>query len=902
MTLNLAKVSKGMESSSLQRLRIVVEGTIRGRIICYKTIRWVWKIVLRILRLPPPKVWVTSPRWVISVTKIVLLRSNVSFQQAFDLIFELDETTIGCIHDILRQRDCLDRFCKVSWSFQLCCNRGRGNILNHVQTFTTFDALDNVLSGYGPGCDVPSVGAHLASCCSQITGLYLDVFRKCSDVCVINHAEDAQLYLNVYRKYSQVSGKVPCVQQGIILRGSSAFVRGEGDCLDKRKLQLSDNSDITPVFNSNLVHTDFNYVCGPSVSLPCRIFHANPNAVMITDGGNTQENCQLGSTIGVSNNGCSTSRRVRNVKVRPHLNSVVGVRSTSRRTSHLVLTSGATVDNNSVASGGTSYAYSDLGDCDRRCCYCGASFWYVEHLKGHPHNQAPEYHLCCGGGRIQMQPPREPPEYIKSLFQNKHFMENIWAFNQMFAMTSFGEKIDESINIGRGSYVFKVSGQIYHWIGSLCPPVREPPSQLEHGIVEGLIHFLDAHNELVQLLRTTRDKCKELDIPEFKIRLYNAKCARGYELPTSNTLGAMVFERGISDNADFDVIIQHRDGPPQRPGYYTELTLKSDNGGGRGKRVTMLAYYRYQLHFRLQQYDLLFRGGRLFQQYVIGVSCVVEQNRLDYIRKKQNDIRSDYLSGLYDAISRGERDAYEVGGRIILPTSFTSEIKRFMSEYPHLTASDRADVVCRVFEQKIQALIVFLKEERIFGDVTGAFRAHINVEYCGRGMLIKYLFKYISKGTDRVFARVSRRIGESSTTATPSRQVIDEIQNYVEGRFVCDHEAYWRILKFEIHRREPAVQILAVHLEDMQRITFRDQDKLESAIDLPGKKNTTLTEWFAFNEANEVGRNLTYLEFPSEFMWYSDKKSWSPQKYSKSSIGRLAAACQALGLLGDEKE
>ncbi|GKB34033.1 hypothetical protein Tco_0878975 [Tanacetum coccineum] len=90
-------------------------------------------------------------------------------------------------------------------------------------------------------------------------------------------------------------------------------------------------------------------------------------------------------------------------------------------------------------------------------------------------------------------------------------------------------------------------------------------------------------------------------------------------------------------------------------------------------------------------------------------------------------------------------------------------------------------------------------------------------------------------------------------------------------------------------------------------------------IDLPRKKSTSLTEWFAFNEDNEMGRHLSYLEFPSEFVWYSDRKSWSPRKNSKSSIGRLAdlwevqtikdvfyptyrAACQALGLLGDDKE
>ncbi|GJR16320.1 hypothetical protein Tco_0798972 [Tanacetum coccineum] len=112
----------------------------------------------------------------------------------------------------------------------------------------------------------------------------------------------------------------------------------------------------------------------------------------------------------------------------------------------------------------------------------------------------------------------------------------------MFTMTSFGAKIDESINAGRGPYVFKVSGQIYHWIGSLCLPPGEAPrflqlyiydndnevenrmrhfdgihnNDLDPQMVEGLIHFLDAYTELVQLFRTTRDKCRELDIPEFK--------------------------------------------------------------------------------------------------------------------------------------------------------------------------------------------------------------------------------------------------------------------------------------------------------------------------------------------------------------------------------------------------
>ncbi|GJV75322.1 hypothetical protein Tco_1506906 [Tanacetum coccineum] len=36
-------------------------------------------------------------------------------KKALDLIFKLDETVVGCILDILRQRDCLDQFSEAPW-------------------------------------------------------------------------------------------------------------------------------------------------------------------------------------------------------------------------------------------------------------------------------------------------------------------------------------------------------------------------------------------------------------------------------------------------------------------------------------------------------------------------------------------------------------------------------------------------------------------------------------------------------------------------------------------------------------------------------------------------------------------------------------------------------------------
>jgi hypothetical protein len=39
----------------------------------------------------------------------------------------------------------------------------------------------------------------------------------------------------------------------------------------------------------------------------------------------------------------------------------------------------------------------------------------------------------------------------------------------MFAMTSMGAKVIDSINGGHGPYVFKISGQVCHRICSLIP-------------------------------------------------------------------------------------------------------------------------------------------------------------------------------------------------------------------------------------------------------------------------------------------------------------------------------------------------------------------------------------------------------------------------------------------------
>nr|GEV22203.1 helitron helicase-like domain-containing protein [Tanacetum cinerariifolium] len=188
-------------------------------------------------------------------------------------------------------------------------------------------------------------------------------------------------------------------------------------------------------------------------------------------------------------------------------------------------------------------SYIDLGNCDQRCYHCGYLFWYGERLKGQPYARRTEYHLCCGGGAIFMEHTQATPVAFQELLKNKHFMENIRAYNQMFAMTSFGVKINESVNRWKGPYVFEVSGQIYHWIDSLCPEEGHWPCFLQ-------LYIYDTSNEV------SNYKCRDAFVPDFKMRFYNMEVVRGYELPTSQGLGGIIFESGPRRDTDYDVIIE----------------------------------------------------------------------------------------------------------------------------------------------------------------------------------------------------------------------------------------------------------------------------------------------------------------------------------------------------------
>jgi len=127
--------------------------------------------------------------------------------------------------------------------------------------------------------------------------------------------------------------------------------------------------------------------------------------------------------------------------------------------------------------------------------YCLALRW-----EGEPEG------LCCLKGQIQLAQLNSPPEILELLLTeedpdtNKPFVDQIRAYNQIFAFTSIGgARLDTNLaNARKGVYTYKIQGQHYHQHGCLMPEIIEgiePKPQFAQ------IYFYDGSDIDTQVVR-----------------------------------------------------------------------------------------------------------------------------------------------------------------------------------------------------------------------------------------------------------------------------------------------------------------------------------------------------------------------------------------------------------------
>jgi hypothetical protein len=114
-------------------------------------------------------------------------------------------------------------------------------------------------------------------------------------------------------------------------------------------------------------------------------------------------------------------------------------------------------------------------------------------------------------------------------------------YSSVLAFTSFGAKVDESVTRGTGSYSFRIQGELYHKIESLCPAEGQRPQfaqlyihnmkserqnrhaimpSLDSTMLDQLLTMTYNINPYVEVLKMARDMMTTTGVPtDLKLRL-----------------------------------------------------------------------------------------------------------------------------------------------------------------------------------------------------------------------------------------------------------------------------------------------------------------------------------------------------------------------------------------------
>ena len=161
------------------------------------------------------------------------------------------------------------------------------------------------------------------------------------------------------------------------------------------------------------------------------------------------------------------------------------------------------------------------------------------------------------------------------------------------------------------------------------------------------------------------------------------------------------------------------------------------------------------------------------------------------------------------------------------------------------------------------------------------YRCHINVESIASVKAIKYIYKYVYKGHDRITMEFG--------------SCVDEIKQYMDAHYVSSCEALWHMYMFAMQEHDPTIIHLQVHLPNQQPITFDPNTVNQEGVQRQGNKATTLTAWFKYNAQNVDHCHLLYQDFPSEMVWNKNLGKWTVRQGDTFAIGRMYHAHPSSG-------
>ncbi|CAI9287698.1 unnamed protein product [Lactuca saligna] len=533
--------------------------------------------------------------------------------------------------------------------------------------------------------------------------------------------------------------------------------------------------------------------------------------------------------------------------------------------------------------------YDDSGDCSFVYQFCGALFWHGERVIRSSIVSRPCYTHCCKSSTIVLPSPLTPPPVLRTLYDVHAFRLNIRAYNNMFAMTSFGDTENEASN------------RLYAFNKPSKPPLDE-----------------------------------ELD--SYVVCLFNDVLDQRYGPPTPSTLGCVVFGDDFVTNK-YDVILYAHSGNPQRisklhPSYmalqYPLLFPYGEGGwsphlklvaelGNDGRKLTVNMYYSYKIHARDGVYSFILNASGLFQGDVDSRSiwkCVL--------------LPPSFVGGpcyMYNDYQDALSICREYGNPQYFIT-FTCnvnwpEIRRYMIRHSQMDAHSRVGIISRVFHIKFKALINFLKEDKKFGAVT----AHLHtIEFQNRGLPHYHTLLWVcnldkireAADIDKfISAEIPDPVSEPLLYQTIKTSMIHGPCGLLNIKCPCMKDG-----KCSKRYRKPFSDSTVIDKQGyahcrrntLARHTLQNAIEIDNGYIVPYNKhlcnrfnahinveycgwnmmikylfNSLLLGWFENNKWDKGGLDLTYGACPSKYVWNKRVKRWKlRERITLHAIGQIA--------------
>ncbi|KAH1069241.1 hypothetical protein GYH30_006728 [Glycine max] len=505
--------------------------------------------------------------------------------------------------------------------------------------------------------------------------------------------------------------------------------------------------------------------------------------------------------------------------------------------------------------------YSDLGDQTVQCTHCSAKMWYDERISKDRNTTSPKFSLCCGDGKVEIPLLQSPPKYLERLIIHElHSSYLGLQYPLLFPYSEDGYRPD-----------------ILH----RCTPSSRKRKTNRLRMREWFAYRLQSRSNEAQTLLHSRKLFQQFIVEAYTMVEVDKYCSLQTSLDTGSSKGSSKGKRVIlpstfvgspryMDQLYFDgmAICNHVGSPnlfitltcnpnwPEIRIVLAPLNLKPTDRPDLISRLTIA--YMHTIEFQKRGLPHVHLLLFLHPDNKYSSSNDIDHIISAKIPSHENDpelytlVQNHMVHGPCGILQPKSPCMKEGKCSRFYPKMFHPQTVLDSNGYPIYCRRNDGRTISR--NGVINRYIVPYNEKLL-----RKYQAHINVEWCNQNTSIKYLFKYINKGYDRVTAVV---IHDDNGTLENAISQNDEIKEYVDCRYISPCEATWIIFCFPIHARKPAMERLHFHLPGQHSVFYENDDDIDDIL------------------------NLTYSQFVSKFVYNQKARSWNLRKKG-NTIGRL---------------